>query len=51
MDAPKDLCENCKAPYERKTAWQRFCSNQCRLESWILTKLRLKGGGPTKKRA
>lgn len=42
MGEPQPLCENCKAPYERKKPWQRFCSNQCRLDAWILKRVKVK---------
>jgi endogenous inhibitor of DNA gyrase (YacG/DUF329 family) len=29
-------CENCGAKYEARKHWQRFCSQRCRLEAWVL---------------
>jgi hypothetical protein len=42
MTQGKDLCENCKASYERKTRWQKYCSDRCRLEAWVLKRVEVK---------
>lgn len=31
-DARGALCRQCRGPFERKAAWQHFCSEPCRRE-------------------
>lgn len=31
-------CKNCGKAFSQKTAWQKFCSNNCRIESFYLGK-------------
>lgn len=31
-------CPICRAKFPKITKWQKFCSDRCRFESWILKK-------------
>lgn len=30
----KGVCESCKAVFEKKREWQKFCSSVCRWNDW-----------------
>lgn len=37
----KDTCANCKKPFKRKSYWQKFCSNVCRLNAWSAAQMKM----------
>lgn len=45
-DALTRRCAHCGEPFSPSTEWHRFCSPQCRLQGWVVTKAAEMAGQP-----